>query len=103
MDYAEILAPWRRQTVEMTGAVGRNFGSDSDTLVLVVVEEPRRGGKFGSDVAGPTAIALLEEALGWTAGGEALVDDVVPGFAPLERAEGPDDVGRPATWSEAGS
>lgn len=39
---------------------------DREVMVLVVVEEPCGDGKFGSDVAGPTALAVLKEALGLT-------------------------------------
>jgi len=35
-----------------------------ELLVLVVVEEPRRQGKFGSRVAGPAALAVMLRALG---------------------------------------
>jgi hypothetical protein len=45
-------------------AFGRLPGSDREVMVLVVVDEPRGGQKFGADVAGPAAIAILEEALG---------------------------------------
>ena len=35
-----------------------------ERMVMVVVEEPTRNGKFGSKVAGPAALALLERACG---------------------------------------
>jgi hypothetical protein len=34
-----------------------------------VIEEPTGKNKYGSDVAGPTAIAVLKEALGLSRGG----------------------------------
>lgn len=43
--------------------------SDREVLVLVVVDEPRKGKKFGADVAGPAAAAILKEALHYTSGG----------------------------------
>lgn len=45
-------------------AFGRLPGSEREVMVLVVVDEPRGGQKFGADVAGPAAVAILEEALG---------------------------------------
>jgi cell division protein FtsI/penicillin-binding protein 2 len=50
-------------------AFGRLPDSDREVLVLVVVDEPRKGKKFGADVAGPAAAAILKEALGYTHGG----------------------------------
>jgi hypothetical protein len=58
-------------------AFGRVPGTEREVLVLVVVEEPRHRAKFGADVAGPAAVAVLREALGRTRGGAA----------PLERVE----------------
>jgi hypothetical protein len=67
----------------------RRSESDIDTvereiMVLVVVDEPRGGKKYGSDVAGPAAAGILKEALGYTRDGvrvEPLPED---GFAPLD-------------------
>ncbi|MBI5365126.1 MAG: hypothetical protein HZA53_18255 [Planctomycetes bacterium] len=50
-------------------AWGRLPGDPRELLVLVVVDEPRKGKKFGADVAGPAAAAILKEALGHTHGG----------------------------------
>lgn len=44
-------------------AYGRVPGTEREVMVLVVVDEPRGGKKYGSDVAGPAAGAILEEAL----------------------------------------
>ena len=52
--------------------------------MLVVVDEPRKGKKFGADVAGPAAAAILKEALGYTSSG-AHAEPVGPeGFQPFE-------------------
>ena len=52
--------------------VGRVPGEEREVMVMIVVEEPLKKAKFGSDVAGPTAIAVLKEALGLTRGGVAV-------------------------------
>jgi cell division protein FtsI/penicillin-binding protein 2 len=44
-------------------AVGKLREGGREVMVLVVVDEPRGGKKYGSDVAGPAAAAILEEAL----------------------------------------
>lgn len=44
-------------------AFGRVPGTQREVMVLVVVDEPRGVKKYGSDVAGPAAAAILEEAL----------------------------------------
>jgi len=44
--------------------VGRLPGSSSELLVFLVVEDPRSSAKFGSDVAGPAAVAILRRAFG---------------------------------------
>ncbi len=44
-------------------AIGR-LPEGKDVLVLIVVEEPLKGGRFGSDIAGPTTIRVLRRALG---------------------------------------
>jgi cell division protein FtsI/penicillin-binding protein 2 len=77
-------------------AFGRLPGTEREVMIYVVAEEPRKG-KYGSVVAGPTAIAILKEALGVTRLGEATLDEVVPGFAPsnLPPARSPE---RP--WAE---
>jgi hypothetical protein len=53
---------------------GRLPGGGREVMVLYVVEEPRKGGRFGSTIAGPGALAVLREALGLTRGG---VDSVL--------------------------
>jgi cell division protein FtsI/penicillin-binding protein 2 len=49
--------------------VGRVEGEERELMTLIVVEEPLGKNKFGSDVAGPTAAAVLKEALGLTHAG----------------------------------
>ena len=53
-------------------AVGRLAGDEREVLVLVVVDDPRGKAKFGADVAGPTAIALLRRAFDLPAEPDAL-------------------------------
>ncbi len=63
---------------------GKLPDDDREIMVLVVVDEPRGGKKYGSDVAGPAAAGVLKEALGYTRDGvrvEPLPED---GFAPLD-------------------
>ena len=77
---------------------GRRLDSDREVMVLVVVDEPRGREKFGSRVAGPTAVAILQEAVGATALGEKPVAKVVDGFLPSEHSA-PESADRP--WAEA--
>lgn len=73
---------------------GRGWDDDRELMVLLVVEEPRGEERFGSAVAGPTAMRILRESLGLTRGGEALRNDLTPGFVathaePIELREVP--------------
>lgn len=63
---------------------GRTLDGGREVMVLVVVDEPRGGGRhFGSYVAGPAAMALLKEALGLTRVGADLALEIdAAGFAP---------------------
>jgi hypothetical protein len=61
---------------------GPGHDNDREVMVLVVTDDPRKGGHFGADVSGPTAVAILKEALGRTHLGDPIVPDVVAGFAP---------------------
>ena len=45
---------------------GVDLGWEREVLVYVTIEEPRKREKFGSRVAGPTAMKILSEALGLT-------------------------------------
>jgi hypothetical protein len=69
---------------------GRLPGTEREVLVLVVVDEPRGGKKFGADVAGPAAIAILEEALGSRREGTRPPDLSPEGFADLAIPDPPD-------------
>jgi cell division protein FtsI/penicillin-binding protein 2 len=61
---------------------GPGHENDREVMVLVVTDDPRKGGHFGADISGPTAVAILKEALGRTHLGDPIVPDVVAGFAP---------------------
>lgn len=78
-------------------------GEERELMTLIVVEEPRGKGKFGSDVAGPTGIRVLKEALGLTRAGLALdeyVDRPVDyGYAGATQEPGVD---RPWAWRPGG-
>lgn len=50
-------------------AFGRMPGTERELMVLLVVDEPRSGEKYGSRVAGPAARDILFEALGVTRDG----------------------------------
>lgn len=95
--------------------VGHVEGETREVMVLVVVEEPRRGGRFGSRVAGPAALAVLAEALGVAppCGAQRIPPPVAGGFlaAPgdersfedipwAEEVDLPDefDLSRPEAW-----
>lgn len=70
--------------------VGHVPGEVREVMVLIVIEEPITKLKFGSDVAGPTAIAVLKEALGITAHGEPVAERAVwePSYGYEEVPEG---------------
>jgi cell division protein FtsI/penicillin-binding protein 2 len=58
--------------------------SNREVLVMVVVDEPRGIRHYGSEIAGPAAMSILKEALGYTHGGVRALDAPSRGFAPLE-------------------
>ncbi|MBK7643632.1 MAG: hypothetical protein IPJ19_11405 [Planctomycetes bacterium] len=60
--------------------------SQREVMVLVVVDEPRSTKHYGSEIAGPAAVSILEEALGYTHGGARAKDAPRQGFAPLAPA-----------------
>jgi cell division protein FtsI/penicillin-binding protein 2 len=65
------------------------FGSvpgGREVFVFVVADEPRGNEKFGSKVAGPTAVAILREALGQTAMGVDVGVERVAGFGRVPAA-----------------
>ena len=51
-------------------APGPWAGEDREVMVFIVVDEPRGDSYFGSQVAGPTAMTVLQEALGLTRNGQ---------------------------------
>jgi hypothetical protein len=55
--------------------------------VYVVVDEPRGGKKYGADVAGPAAVGILEEALGYVRGGTKYSAPTLEGFVAMEAAD----------------
>jgi hypothetical protein len=83
---------------------GRRAEADeaSEVMVIVVADDPLVG-KFGGDVAGPPAVAILREALGLTRAGREPVPDLIEGFAPSSLAP---ETAVPATgaqpWAEVG-
>jgi cell division protein FtsI/penicillin-binding protein 2 len=81
-------------------AFGRLEESEREVLVLVIADDPLTG-KFGGDVAGPPAIAILREALGQTRAGLEPVPDLVEGFAPSSLAGELSGSG-PQPWTEVG-
>jgi cell division protein FtsI/penicillin-binding protein 2 len=80
---------------------GRHPDTDREVMVLVVADEPRGKEKFGSHVAGPTAVAILREALGLTALGEPVGVKRVGGFERTTAMSGADpDAFEDEPWSE---
>ena len=78
---------------------GRHPETGREIMVLVVADEPRGKEKYGSRVAGPTAVAILREALGLTALGETVGAERIAGFqraAPTQREMSLED----EPWSE---
>lgn len=62
-------------------AFGHLPDSPREVMVLVVVDEPRGGKKYGAEVAGPAAVAILREALGLTRGGSSVEAAPSDGFS----------------------
>lgn len=79
---------------------GHRNGAEREVMVLVVVEEPRGGQKYGSRVAGPTAVRILKEALGETRNGAEVVAPIAAGFAPALGASS--EKGHEQPWAEVG-
>jgi hypothetical protein len=64
-------------------AFGHLADDPREVMVLVVVDEPRGGKKYGAEVAGPAAVGILEAALGYTRGGEKFTPPTHEGFVPM--------------------
>ncbi len=62
--------------------------SSREVLVFVVVDEPRGIRHYGSEIAGPAAMSILKEALGYTHGGVRSADAPRAGFAPFGNLAG---------------
>lgn len=63
---------------------GRLPDSQREVMVLVVVDEPRGVRHYGSEIAGPAAVSILKEALGYTHGGVRAPGGASTGFAPFD-------------------
>jgi cell division protein FtsI/penicillin-binding protein 2 len=76
---------------------GRRAEGGREVLVYVVADEPRGSVRYGSQVAGPTAVAILKEALGETALGQPVTSDAIGGFAlsAIQSSDGGDE-----PWAE---
>ncbi len=61
---------------------GRVAGSEREIMTLVVVDEARGSQKYGSRVAGPTAVRILKEALSKTRNGAPVEAEIERSFAP---------------------
>lgn len=59
--------------------------SPREVMVYVVVDEPRSSRHYGSEIAGPAAMSILKEAIGYTHGGVRGKDAPQAGFAPIEK------------------
>ena len=66
-------------------APGPRAGEEREVMVFVVVDEPRGDLYYGSQIAGPTTMAVLEEALGLTQNGQPFAEVIPdPVAVPLE-------------------
>ncbi|MBL8861480.1 MAG: hypothetical protein JNK02_05655 [Planctomycetes bacterium] len=79
-------------------AFGRLREGGREVMVLVVVDEPRGGQRFGSQVAGPAGIGILQEALGLTVLGQAPIEIGADGFRAIEASHDPGAAESP--WKE---
>jgi len=75
-------------------AVGPRAGEVREVMVFIVVDEPRGEHYYGSQIAGPAVMKVLQEALGLTLDGEPFMDDALPeshsvGEYDLELSEDP--------------
>lgn len=82
--YTSSMCIWGHLPFEGDAHADGSHGAPGELMVLVVVDEPRKGKKFGADVAGPAAIAILKEALGLTRNGTRPSELSAEGFAAIE-------------------
>jgi len=59
-------------------AVGPRAGEVREIMTFIVVDEPRGERYYGSQIAGPAVMKVLQEALGLTLDGEPFMDDALP-------------------------
>lgn len=69
-------------------AAGPRAGETREIMTFIVVDEPRGERYYGSQIAGPAVIKVLQEALGLTMGGKAVLD----GEIPLQRGRGAEEL-----------
>jgi hypothetical protein len=62
-------------------SAGPRAGETREVMTFIVVDEPRGERYYGSQIAGPAVIKVLQEALGLTVNGKPVLD----GEIPLER------------------
>ena len=93
------IAGARSRLLDRT-TIGRLADSEREVLVLVLADDPRVG-KYGGDVAGPAAVAILREALGQTRDGLEPVPDLVEGFGPSKLVPQAAESGA-QPWAEVG-
>ena len=67
---------------------GPRAGETRELMTFIVVDEPRGERYYGSQIAGPAVIKVLQEALGLTMNGEPVLD----GEIPLQRGIGAEEL-----------
>jgi hypothetical protein len=83
-------------------AVGKLREVGREVMVLVVVDEPRSDKHYGSMVAGPAGIGILQEALGLTHVGDAALEVTADGFHSIaaDFSTDSDVLGGDKPWAE---
>jgi cell division protein FtsI/penicillin-binding protein 2 len=80
-DLDQIARPHTGKCKTLSMAIfGRRPSDGREIFALVVVDEPRKKSRYGSDTAGPAAVRILEEALGLTARGVPRQVERLAGF-----------------------
>ncbi len=77
---------------------GRRHEGGREVMVYVVVDEPRGKFHYGSDVAGPVAIGVMREALGFTSSLEEISQPDASGFRAITKV---DERASDQPWAEA--